>query len=201
MSLASEQHELPEPLLRPPKFSLRALWLSMTVLCCLFAAMASLGALWSAVLALFLLLAAAHVIGNKMGTHLRDLADRQIVAEQLAKPRRSSERVMLSMPVPEQLTSRRKLNRVTLLMTIGGALIGAEMGGLGLVAIYPHASIGAMALGIFSSAVLGGFAGFLTSSFLSVVRQALAEAHRGAVATTAATSSPTHLPEASARQR
>ncbi len=69
-------------------------------------------------------------------------------------------------------------------MTIGGALIGAEFGGLGLAAIYPRASVAAVTLGVVSSAVLGGFAGFLASSFLSVVRQALAEAHRGAAAAT-----------------
>jgi hypothetical protein len=183
MSLANESHEMLEPALSPPKFSLRTLWISMTALCCLFAVMASLGALWSAVLALFLCLAAAHVIGNKLGTQLRAHADRQISAERLARPPRSALRLNLGVAAPEQLTSRRKLKRVTLLLTILGALIGAEFGGLGVGVIYPKASSSAMALGIFSSAVLGGFAGFLTSSFFSVVQQALAEAHRGAAAT------------------
>jgi hypothetical protein len=183
MSLASEKREFVEPALRPPKFTLRTLWLSMTALCCLFAVMASLGALWSAVLVLFLCLVVAHVVGNKVGTQLRDHADRQILAERSTRPPRSAERVSLGVAAPEQLTSRRKLNRVTLLMAIGGALIGAELGGIGLTVIYPQASYGAMALGVFSSAVLGGFAGFLTGSFFSVIRQALAEAHRGAAAT------------------
>jgi hypothetical protein len=73
-------------------------------------------------------------------------------------------------------------------MTCGGAAAGAFLGGPGLAAVYPDAGAAAVALGVASSAVLGGFAGFLASSFLSVTlkawREALAQADpvaRGAV--------------------
>jgi predicted lipid-binding transport protein (Tim44 family) len=184
MALVSEQHDLPEPALRPPRFTLRTLWIVMTALCCLFAVMASLGALWSAMLLLFLCLIAAHVVGNSLGTKLRDHTNQQIRFARAARPQRVAEAVASGVTAPEQLTRRAKLNRITLLMAIGGALVGAEFGGLGLAALYPRASIAAVTLGVISSAVLGAFAGFLASSFLSVVRQALAEAHRGAAAAT-----------------
>ncbi|MEX2114736.1 MAG: hypothetical protein WD845_16205 [Pirellulales bacterium] len=201
MALARQQFELSEPALRPPRFSLRTLWLAVTVLCCLFAVMASLGALWSAMLLLFLCLGAAHVIGNSLGTKLREHADQQILLDRASQPARSAEPVALGVAAPQQLTARRKLNRITLLMTIGGALVGAEFGGLGLAAIYPQASIAAVSLGVVSSAVLGALAGFLSSSFLWVVRQALAEAHRGAVASNCPTIREPRSLEAPARAR
>jgi hypothetical protein len=180
MSTFTEQSDAQEPALRPPRFSLRTLLLVMSGLCCLFAAMAALGLLWSAVLLLFLSLVAAHVIGNSLGTRLRDHASRQIAADRIARPRLPLQAIRPNVAAPEQLTGRAKLNRITLILTVGGALVGAELGGAGLAVVHPQASAAAVGLGVVSSAVLAGFAGFLASSFLWVVRQALAEAHRGA---------------------
>lgn len=179
MSLAVEQHESQETGLRPPKFSLRGLWLIMTVLCCLFALMAAIGLFWSAVLLLVLCLVMAHVLGNSMGTRLREHANRQVEHDRALGRREPPDVIRLNVDAPRQLTQRIRLKRITLVMTVGGAVVGAEFGGAGLAAIHPQAPIGAVALGVVSSAVLGGFAGFLASSFLSVVRQALNEAHRG----------------------
>ena len=61
--------------LGPPRFSLRTLWLVMTLLCCLFGLMSIVGAMWSLALALFIGLVAAHVLGNSLGTKLSNRAE------------------------------------------------------------------------------------------------------------------------------
>jgi hypothetical protein len=172
--------DLPRDLGSPlPRFSLRTLWVAMTVLCCLFAVMAAIGLWLSAVLALFLSLLMAHVLGNSLGTRLRDQTTRQIAAARDASAAGPAP-IEWEVVAPKRLTQRARLNRITLLMGIGGALVGGELGGVGFAAMYDHAPVSAVALGVVSAGVLGAFAGFLASSFLSVVRQALAEAHQGA---------------------
>jgi hypothetical protein len=178
----THQADLPRDLggpLPPPRFSLRTLWIVMTALCCLFAVMAAIGLWLSAVLALFLSLLMAHVLGNSLGTRLRNETSRQIAVERGAT---SAAPVPIAWEVvaPKRLTQRTSLHRITLLMGIGGALVGGELGGVGFAAMYEQAPASAVALGVVSAGVLGAFAGFLASSFLSVVRQALAEAHQGA---------------------
>jgi hypothetical protein len=165
--------------LGPPRFSLRALLAVVTALCCLFAVMAAVGLLWSAALALLLVLVLAHALGNSLGTKLRDQASRRIEVEHDAR-RRSVGRVAIEVVAPRQLTARAGLNRITLIMAVGGALVGGEVGGLGAMSLYPDAPLAAVGLGVVSAGVLGALAGFMASSFLSVVRQSLAEAHRGA---------------------
>ncbi len=100
MALVSEQHELLEPALRPPRFTLRTLWIVITALCCLFAVMASLSALWSAMLLLFLCLIAAHVLGNSLGTKLRDHTNRQIRVARAARPQRVAEAIASGVAAP-----------------------------------------------------------------------------------------------------
>lgn len=180
MAPLHEPQDPQQPALGPPRFSLRTLLAAISLLCCLFALMSAIGLLWSTALVLFLGLILAHVLGNSLGTKLRDQASRQIDADRSLTPPTPCLPVRVNVEAPRRLTERTGLHRITLLMTVGGALVGGELGGLGLAAIYPRESIAAVGLGVISSAVLGAFAGFAASSFLSVVRQALAEAHRGA---------------------
>jgi hypothetical protein len=181
MQPTGEQPDLLVPGLSPPRYSLRTLLVVVTLCGCLFGVMATVGMFYSAMLALFLSLVGAHVVGNSLGTKLRDQTTQQIDAARAARPPAPA----MSLPrdlanPPRRLTERARLHRITLVMGIGGAMLGGELGGVGLSATYPEAPISAVALGVVSSATLGAFVGFLTSSFLSVVRQALAEAHRGA---------------------
>jgi hypothetical protein len=179
--MPSDSRELTQSGLSPPRFSLRTLLLVVTGLCCLFAVMAGVGMIWSAVLLLFLSLIAAHVLGNSLGTKLRDQTSQQVEAERAARPPAPAMPSPAELAdAPRRLTERTSLHRFTLVMAGLGAFVGAELGGVGAAAMYPQASNAAVALGVISAAVLGAFAGFLASSFLAVVRQALAEAHRGA---------------------
>jgi len=77
---------------------------------------------------------------------------------------------------PQRLTERARLHRITLVITLGGAIVGSFLGGTTSVAVYPDAGPAAISLGAISAAVLGAFAGFAVSSFASVAHQALREA-------------------------
>jgi hypothetical protein len=161
--------------LDPPRFSLRTLLVVMTALGCLFGLMTAVGSVWSMVILLFLGLVSAHVLGNSLGTKLRDRASRQVAIETArhAPARAGAPRLEVE---PGRLTQRTRLSRITFFMALGGAVAGAFLGGTGLAGIYPEASAPAVALGVVSLAVLGAFAGFMASSFLSVMHQAWREA-------------------------
>ena len=172
-------HDTLEPVdrpnaLGPPRFTLRTMLLAVTALGCLFGVMTALGSLWSIAILFFGCLVAGHVIGNSVGTRLRDGAPRH----ERFTPAPFGERVGAAYSSTAQgsgLSRRGRLSRITLVMTFGGAVAGAFLG-TGLAAIYPEAGAPAVALGVVSSAVLGGFVGFLASSFLSVTLKAWREA-------------------------
>jgi len=163
-----------EAALGPPRFTLRTLLLAMTLLGCLFGLMTALGGQWSLVILLFSGLVLAHVLGNSLGTKLRDRAARRVDAS-AHDPRRPAAPQPPLLP-PGRLTQRVRFSRVTPATALAGGVAGAFLGGMVSAGTYPEAGAGAVALGVVSAAVLGAFAGFLTSSFLSVLRQAWREA-------------------------
>ena len=176
-----QQPDSPEPALGPPRFSLRALLLAVSLLCGLFAVMAAVGMLWSAAIALFLGLILAHVLGNSIGTRLRDEATRQIAAERQAGPLRTTRAGAheCGCAAAADRTGPAASHHA------GDGRLGRDRWAASSVAWDLPRSIRASRwrrprLGVVSAAVLGAFAGFAASSLLSVVRQALAEAHRGA---------------------
>ncbi len=163
----------------PPRFTLRTLLLIVTLAGCLFGVMSALGTMWSMGMLMILCLIFAHVAGNSLGTTLRDQATRHAADER--RERLLANPIALARPeapVPGQLTKSSRLNRVTLLMTAGGAIVGGAFGGTLSARLYPEAGIAALVLGVVSAAVLGGFVGFTVSAFISVARAALGEALR-----------------------
>src|SRR5262249_26613940 len=140
---------------------------------CLFAVLCQLDQLTIAVLAVGLLLVCGHVLGNSLGTRLRDETTRQLQEGRAVGPEPTLPPVMLA---PGRLAVGRRPPRGVLHATLGGSILGATVGGTGLARTYPDAPASAIVLAVVSSAILGGFAGFGASSFASVMRQALAEA-------------------------
>jgi hypothetical protein len=96
-----------------------------------------------------------------------------------AVARQAGRTALSAVPSPVRLRERSRLHWINLVLTLGGVAAGGYFGGASLTASYPDAPIAAHALAYFSSGVLGGFAVFAASSFLSVVRLALREAHAG----------------------
>lgn len=173
MSLVASEPD-DHPGLKPPQFSLRTLLIAVTLCGGLFAVMLAIGAMWSAILGLFLILVAAHVIGNALGTTLRDQSDRSLPLE---SPPRGVAPPSPNVEPGKQLTQKIALAEITRTMTIVGFIVGALLGAAAmLVVMWEHINWGGLALGVCSAGVLGGFAGFLGSSFVTIARGALREA-------------------------
>jgi fatty acid desaturase len=165
--------------LRPPQFGLRTLFAAMAGLCILFSLMAAIGAMWSLVLVFFLCLAIGHVAGNAIGTTLRDRASEGARREPPEHASREANR-QARLSTRQRLRQNTRLPRAATIVTLVGSALGALVGGAALaIANWQQITPGAVALAIGSSAVLGGFAGFLLSSFFSVFGPALREAVDG----------------------
>lgn len=161
-----------------PRFSLRSLLLGVGLLSALFAVMSALGAVYSVLLVWVVLLVAAHVVGNAWGTRLRE-GRVETNADSPGLPVRTATAAMArSARAPTtRLGGRIGIDRYMVVATCAGAVSGAVLGTLVFSRIYGHtAGLSAILFGAFSAAVLGGFLGFLVSSFLGVALQALREA-------------------------
>jgi hypothetical protein len=178
MTTTAQEHDDRRSLLEPPQFALRTLFVAMTLVGALLALMNVLGALWSITLVFFLCLVLAHVAGNALGTKLRQNASRSEAAGELlgaASP--SVRREDLSAIAPPRLAERTRLSGGLMVIAALGALLGGSFGAAALAtAEGQRITAAGIALGAFSSAVLGGFVGFLIGSFLTVSGGALREA-------------------------
>jgi hypothetical protein len=143
-----------------------------TAVAALLSVLMAVGAFWAVGLLFFLLLVAAHVLGNSVGTRLRDGRRPHAATLRTAVPR-----VGMPLAPTGRLRERKRLHWINLVLTLAGALSAGYFGGQALAEVYPEAKPAAIVLAHVSSGVLGGFAMFVVTSFLAVVRQALSEAH------------------------
>lgn len=173
------------PSLKPPQFRLRTLMWTVAVICVLLAAMKTAGPTASLILGLLVLAVIAHVMGNALGTRLRENGDRPLPEDGQIdatfsifhrKARRGD------YAPATRLRDRVSLGRAVFVIIAVGALIGAASGGGVLAwANWERATILNIAMGTFASAVLGGFLGFVSSSFIEVAFGALSHALRDEV--------------------
>src|ERR1700731_950167 len=124
------QDENRDAVLEPPRFTLRGLWIVITALGCLFGVMTAVGALSSAALVFFLALVAAHVMGNSLGTRLRDRSSRRGAAEKRADSQSLPQSTRQVIP-PGRLAQRAQLKGVEFFMTLVGSTAGGSLGGIG----------------------------------------------------------------------
>ena len=153
---------------RPPQFSLRAL-LWLTALCsALFATMVAVGVVWSLMLLMVVGLIVAHVLGNAIGTRLRD-DDAGRSNQSLPPGAQPQPRSVSTAKAAQELRERKPLGQLLLVFIAAGALSGAMLGRFVLIHSQwlPLPTSDAI-LGIGSCAVLGAIAGFMASSFFKV---------------------------------
>ena len=149
----------------PSQFSIQSLLAVIAVLGLLFAIVRQ-GGLWGLLFALLVLaLVAAHMMGNALGTKLRDQVSRQLNPD--FRTRRIRPHPAGGEKTGRKLHERTPLGRFILLISTGGALIGGILGGLAL-AVWARATLPGWIVGTISSAVLGAFFGFLMGSFLDM---------------------------------
>lgn len=180
----SRTPENPPAARRPLQFGLRGMFLAMACLSALFATMGIVGPMWSTVLVWFLVLALAHVVANRWGSQGWDFDNSPPAISgpaDLAPP--------LAAPAPPadapttQLGEAGKLGWTMSIATVGGGLLGAAAGTGFLVCLgIDRVGYAGVTVGGASAAVVGGFLGFLASSFVSVARGAWQEAVEAASA-------------------
>lgn len=154
---------------RPPQYSLRALFWLTAGLSAVFAVMTTVGFVWSLLLLFLLALVVAHVLGNAIGTRLRDNDTQR--SEQALPPGVKPAGRGMAVPTrgPTEMRERRPLGLAMLVFVVAGAVGGALTGRALLVYTqWPPLSAGDAVVGTASCAVLGAMAGFLGSSFFKV---------------------------------
>lgn len=158
----------------PFQFRLRTMLLMVTLCGALCAIMHAVGPIWSAIFCFFTLLVASHVAGNAIGTRLRDGATVSAVLDAEERPN-----FVAPSPGPspaKHLALRVPLGRWIAVLTVIGV---AGAGSIGAKFFAASTGPAAWAVGTVSSALLGGFATFLASSFLFVGLAAAWQAHSG----------------------
>lgn len=165
------------------RFGLKQLMLAMAGAASLFALLAVTDGVWPWIIAFIALMAAAHVMGNSLGTRLRDTsADvRQWRGAQwpggVDGPAATPQPVQwaeLTLPDPTPLRlhdppPRRRVQGATIL----GALAGAVGGAAALARVAgQQAGWPGLAVGAISCGVMGAWLAMLVSSFWMIARQA-----------------------------
>jgi hypothetical protein len=185
MSLPLETERLPEPHLL--KFRLRQMFFVVTLLSCLCALIAATKGPWPWVIGLSAAMVAAHVLGNLIGTRLRDTSS-DVVRWRAADPKQVADQP-LTTPLAD--ISKAAMPAETNLRNFGGLVAGMRwyvFGGLAtgllvaatLLAVTIGHRIGwaGWVVGSISGGVLGVWIAFMGVSFTTIARDALRQAHR-----------------------
>lgn len=169
------------PVLQPPRFGLFSLLVAIAVISGLLAIVHYFGAYGACIAILFALCVVAHVMGNAMGTRLRDLGDTPVGADGSPAPRP----VHLEKPSASdfapltRLRERQSLGKRIVVITTAGALAGGLLGYAGVCWFADgRTAWHVFAFGTVACAVLGGIWTFAAASFLQVMFGELLHAHR-----------------------
>jgi len=167
------------PALRPPQFTLATMFWVMSGCGLLLAAMLAVGPLGAFALLLLVLAIVAHIAGNSLGTQLRQIGDAHDSHDAPARPRRRT--VAQHEFAPEtQLCRRTSISRTMIAFTIAGAVLLGVMGSAALFWLtWGQVNLPTAIVAVASSCVLGGFVGFMCSSFAQVAGGAWWQARRG----------------------
>lgn len=143
-----------------------------------------LGAAWLAVFIWFLILVVAHVTANFWGTRVAPSAGRVSHVYDESGESRSAGRSLVAPPVGAvRLSESARPGWPMFVVTGAGAVIGGLIGGVTLALLsFERAGYTGIIVGTISASLVGGFLGFLTSTFAEIALRAWKEALRGAAA-------------------
>jgi hypothetical protein len=175
---------LPEdrrPVLQPPRFGLLSLLLAIAGLSGLFAIVHYFGAYGAAIAILFVLCVAAHVVGNALGTKLREFGDTPLEVDGTPARRAPFSRP----PTPAEfapltrLRQRYSLGKRIVVITVGGAVAGGLLGFFTVLWLADQTTAWhVFGLGVLACAVLGGIWTFAAASFVQVTWNEFLDARR-----------------------
>ena len=143
---------------------------------------------WPVIIGLAALLIGAHVLGNLLGTRLRDTShdvmqwrtqQLGVEADSPITTGRPVELAKLNLPPSTPLASHERIARGTTWFVIAGTLIGIILGGTVIgMTIGQRIEWAGWAVGTISCGVLGAWAAFLASTFSSIARHAWRHANQ-----------------------
>jgi hypothetical protein len=162
---------------RRAQFSLRALLLGVTVAAVLCGLVVSVSPLWTLVIGWFFVLVVGHVLGNWLGTRLRQR--RQVRDAALDGTDEQPDCGPIHYAPTSRLRHHVALGRSMFISTAISTVAGCALGVVYLVRYSEHVTISGLAVGAISAAVIGGVFGFLTSAFVTVTMCAIHEASGG----------------------
>jgi hypothetical protein len=144
----------------------------------LFAVLREVGPVWQAVIVWFLVLVAVHVAANVRGSRL-GARRRQSESDARGAPREPTAAKLIGPRFAQttRLGGTARLGRAPLAMTLLGVLVGGSLGTTVFASVSWERSgyAGVFVAGL-SSAVVGAFLAFLSSTFLQTAVQAFREA-------------------------
>lgn len=168
------------------RFRLRQMFLLVTVVGVLCGLMVLTDGPVPMLIGLAALLVAAHILGNLIGTRLRDTSQQVRLwraggsQAHTDEPRicgRTAAAARPHLPPGSPLANHGSVTCWVLWFVSGGLLLGAVVGLTAIACtIGPHIGWPGWAVGTISCAVLGAWAAFLASSFSSIARHAWREA-------------------------
>ena len=174
--------------LRPPQFRLSTMLAGVAVVCILLAAMKWVGPLAGFGLLFLALSIVAHVAGNAIGTRLRENGSRPLPGESggaIPRSKRYARPAAGDYAPATRLAARHPLGWLIVLTTGLAVLLGALAGGAFLAWFnWERTSLVSISVGALASGALGGFGGFLVSSFLRELLRANAQAAAAAKSVT-----------------
>jgi hypothetical protein len=149
---------------------MRSLFAGIAGLGVLFAVSHYFGSYGAAIAILFALIVAMHVIGNALGTRLRDLGDTPLSSTGSAAQSTSPRRLTTADFAPlTRLRQRISLGKRILILTVLGAVAGGLLGLFGIEWLSGEpAEWPVLAAGTGACAVLGAIWSYAISSFLIV---------------------------------
>jgi hypothetical protein len=164
------------------RFRLRQMFLMVTLASVICATLVLTNGPWPFVIVVAVLLVAAHVMGNVVGTRLRDTSH-EVVAWRAQHPdfdpdrpvatRQSMELEKLKLPPSTPLASHERIARWTIWFVAAGIAIGLIAGMVAISLIFGRQiEWAAWLVGMISCGVLGAWVAFLASTFSSIARHA-----------------------------
>lgn len=169
------------------RFRLRQMFLMVALVSVVCYALVGAQGPWPLVILITVLLVAAHVLGNLIGTRLRDTSH-EVVTWRATQPGLDPDRPVktdlplaaakLTLPPATPLASRERVAHWTIWYVVGGLTLGVLSGVVGIaLTTGPRIEWAGWVVVAISCGVLGAWAAFLASTFSSITRHAWRHAH------------------------
>jgi hypothetical protein len=159
----------------------------VAMICVLLTIMVAIGMAWALGLMLLVLLILAHILGNALGTQLRDGGIQPPESSGSELPLTAGKNAQFQQnstwepPRAGRMQAKLPVGWPMLALTAIGAVSGGALGGLVIHSLYQdHITALAIFIASLASGIMGGMAVFLTATFIDMAHRVWQEATRDA---------------------